>query len=249
LVWGCGFGGGWTDLASLAKKNFESAVVGPGLFAFPPSSIAGLNVTVCLFGISLSSAPNPSPDPFNVASPAILGNSFAARIGVPFGVPVGVECVLSTLTFLDPDLGVMLLFKNAETGVDSSSLEGPTGGVPIISERAPRRDKGVEAVCGAEPATLGVNGVLFAVFAAEALRVGMRGRFCLSYEGMLFAALPLFAVNGAFRSRALWSRDCNGGLNGGRDGRGRVGVFSGLLLLSRLLFLSDMKVARIFAGF
>ena len=66
---------------------------------------------------------------------------------------------------------------------------------------------------------------------------------------MLFAALPLFAVNGAFRIMALWSRDCNGGLNGGLDGRGRVGVFSWLLLLSRVLFLNPRIVARILACF
>lgn len=62
---------------------------------------------------------------------------------MPFGVPVGVVCVLSTLDFLDPDLGVMLLFKKADTGVEISSLEDPTGGVLLLSERAPRRDKGV----------------------------------------------------------------------------------------------------------
>jgi hypothetical protein len=81
--------------------------------------------------------------------------------------------VLSTLDFRELDLGVMLLFRNADTGVDSSSLEDATGGVALFSERAPLRDKGVEAVCGAEPATLGVNGVRFAAFAAETLRVGM----------------------------------------------------------------------------
>jgi hypothetical protein len=74
----------------------------------------------------------------------------------------------------------MLLFKKVETGVDRSSLDDPTGGVLLFSKRAPRRDKGVEVVGGAEPATLGVSGVLFDVFAAEALRVGMSGRFCLS---------------------------------------------------------------------
>lgn len=168
---------------------------------------------------------------------------------MPFGVPVGVVCVLSTLDFREPDLGVILLFKKAETGVDRSSLDDPTGGVLLLSERAARRAKGVETVGGAEPATLGVNGVLFAVFAAEALRVGMRGRFLLSYEGMLFAALPLFAVNGAFRIMALWSRGCNGGLKGGLDGRGRVGVFSWVLLLSRVLFLKPRRVARILSGF
>ena len=241
----CDLGGACTDFASLAKKNFESAVLGPGLLACPISDTAGLNVTVCLFGISLSSPPIPSPDPW--LSSATLGNSFESGTAVPVGVPVGVVCVLSTLVFLDPDLGVMLLLKKAETGVDKSSLEDATGGVAVLSKRAPRRDTGVEVFSGAEPATLGVNGVRLGVFAAEALRVGIRGRFCLSYVGMLLAALPLFAVNGTFRNMAFWSRDLNGGLKGGRDGRGRVGVFSWLLLLSSVLFLSDMKVALILA--
>jgi hypothetical protein len=98
---------------------------------------------------------------------------------VPVGVPVGGVCAVSTLDFRDPDLGVILLFKKAEAGVGRSSLDEPTGGVLLLSERAARRDNGVEADCGAEPATLGVNGVRFEVF-AEALRVGRRGRVCLS---------------------------------------------------------------------
>ena len=35
----------------------------------------------------------------------------------PLGVPVGVDWLLSTLDFLDPDLGVTLLFINAFAGV------------------------------------------------------------------------------------------------------------------------------------
>lgn len=159
----------------------ESAVEGPGLFARPASDTAGLNETIGLLGISLSIPPIPSPDPYVGASATIRGNSLVeGGAGVPFGVPVGVVCVLSTLDFLDPDLGVMLLFKKAETGVDRSSLDDPTGGVLLLSERAVRRAKGVEAVGAADPATLGVNGVLFAVFTAEALSVGIRGRFLLS---------------------------------------------------------------------
>jgi hypothetical protein len=181
LVWSCVLAGACTDFASLARKNFDSAVDGPELFACPTSDTAGLNETVFLFGISLSSPPIPSPDPHVGASPASRGNSFVnGSAGVPVGVPVGVVFVLSTLDFLDPDLGVILLFKKADTGVDRSSLDGPTGGVLLLSERAALRAKGVEAVGGAEPATLGVNGVLFAVFAAEALRVGISGRFLLS---------------------------------------------------------------------
>ena len=98
MVWGCCLRGPCVDFASLAKKNFESVVDGTGLFARPTSDAAGLNETVDLFGISLSSPAIPSPDPYVSASPAILGNSFAeGGAGVPFGVPVGVVCVLSTL--------------------------------------------------------------------------------------------------------------------------------------------------------
>lgn len=176
MVWSCGLGGAWTDFASLAKKNFESTADGVGLFARPTSDTAGLKETVGLFAISLSSPAIPSPDPNESASPATRGNSSVDALGVP----VGVVCVLSTLDFLDPDRGVTLLFKKAETGVDSSSLADATGGVLRLSERAPRRPKGVEAVGGAEPATLGVNGVRLAVFAVEALRVGISGRFCFS---------------------------------------------------------------------
>lgn len=106
--------------------------------------------------------------------------------------------MLSTRDFRDPDLGVMLLFKNVDTGVDKSSRDDAGGVLLLFSGRAPLRDNGVVAAGGADPATLGVNGVLLDVLAV-ALRVGMRGRtpFCLSYGGILFA-LPLFAVNGVF---------------------------------------------------
>jgi hypothetical protein len=87
--------------------------------------------------------------------------------------------VLSTRDFRDPDLGVILWLRNVDTGVDMSSLTPP--GV-LFSERGLGSGVGVEAVGGADPATLGVNGVRLAVFAAAALRVGMRGldAFCLS---------------------------------------------------------------------
>src|SRR4051794_41088192 len=100
--------------------------------------------------------------------------------GASVGVPVGVVFELSTRDFREPDLGVILLFRNEETGVDKSSRLDPTG-VVLISGRAPLRDNGVVAAGGADPATRGVNGVLLEVFAV-ALRVGMRGRmpFCLS---------------------------------------------------------------------
>jgi len=125
-------------------------------------------VTVGLF-TSLS-ALNPSPFPYAGVSRA-RNNSGEAKEGVPLGVPVGVVFVLSTLDFLDPDLGVTLLFKNAETGVDISSLG--------VSARAVLLDAGVVA-CGA-PATLGVKGVLPPVF-AEALSVGRRGLFVVCFS-------------------------------------------------------------------
>ena len=87
-----------------------------------------------------------------------------------FGVPVGVVFVLSTRTFLDPDLGVILLLRKAETGVGMSSWDVLFG----VFARGPRRDSGVDATVGAEPATRGVRGGLFDDLAA-ALRVGMSG--------------------------------------------------------------------------
>ena len=80
--------------------------------------------------------------------------------------------MLSTRLLRDDDRGVMLLFRNADTGVDRSSLDEAAG--VLLSERGPRRDNGVEAVGGAEPATLGVKGVRFDAF-AEALRTGTSG--------------------------------------------------------------------------
>jgi hypothetical protein len=154
----------------------------------------------------------------------------------------------------DDDRGVTLLFRKADTGVDKSSLDEAAG--VVFSERAPRRDNGVEAVGGAEPATLGVKGVRFDAF-AEALRVGMSGLVVplfLSYEGMF--ALPLFVARGALGGTlimALLSRDCNGGRNGGLDGRGRVGVTleSWLWEFSRfvsgLLFRERLDTPRIAA--
>lgn len=43
-------------------------------------------------------------------------------LGVPFGVSFGVVDALSTLAFLEPDLGVMLELRNALTGVETSSF-------------------------------------------------------------------------------------------------------------------------------
>lgn len=117
-------------------------------------------------------------------------------------MPLGVVFALSTRELRFPDLGVILLFKKADTGVDIPSLAEAAG--VIVSGRGPRRGNGVVAATGGPaPATLGVNGVLLADLAL-ALRVGMSGLaawllLCLSkVEGMVFA-LPLFAVKGAGR--------------------------------------------------
>lgn len=142
---------------------------------------------------------------------------------MPFGVPVGVVLALSTRFFLEPDLGVILLLRKVDTGVEKSSL-----GVVIISERGARRDNGVETAGCVEPATRGVKGCLPAAL-AEALRVGMRGLegFCFSWGAMF--ALPLVPVNGGCpfcaRIMALWSRDWRGGrCEEGLSGCARVGV-------------------------
>ncbi len=80
--------------------------------------------------------------------------------------------VLSTRLLRDDDRGVMLLFRNADTGVDRSSFDDALG--VVVSGRAPLRDNGVLVAEEAVPATLGVKGGRFEVF-AEALRTGING--------------------------------------------------------------------------
>ena len=76
---------------------------------------------------------------------------------------MGVVFVLSTLEFLLPDRGVMLLPRN---GVEIPSLDEVAGVMFFV------RANGVVAVTGVPaPATLGLNGVLMAVL----LMVGMSG--------------------------------------------------------------------------
>ena len=57
-------------------------------------------------------------------------------LGVPFGVAVGVVDALSTLAFLDPDLGVIFELRKALTGVEIPSFEAPLG-VVSSSARGP----------------------------------------------------------------------------------------------------------------
>jgi hypothetical protein len=123
------------------------------------------------------------------------------------GVPVGVVFVLSTRDLREPDLGVILLLRKDEMGVVTSSRW-------LASGRGPRRDNGVVALCGVDPATLGVRGVLLVFFAAAAAaeRVGMSGLvvpWCFSYGGIF--ALPLFPTGGLLggtRIMALLSFCC-----------------------------------------
>ena len=79
-------------------------------------------------------------------------------LGVPSGVPVGVEDALSTLAFLDPDLGVIFELRNALTGVSMSSF--------LLGEMT-LLDSGLESLLSADdtdgagdPASLGRRGVL-----------------------------------------------------------------------------------------
>jgi len=104
----------------------------------------------------------------------------------PMGVPLGV--VVSTRVFLDPDLGVMLWLRNADTGVEMSSFAAP--GV-LFRDLGRGGCVGVEFVGGTEPATLGVKGVRFEAFWAAALSVGISGREGgLSRGGMLLFPFP-----------------------------------------------------------
>ena len=71
----------------------------------------------------------PSPAPPRTSSDT-RGNAPIVDVGfelfgVPFGVPFGVDDALSTLAFLDPDLGVTFELKKALTGVAMSSFGLP----------------------------------------------------------------------------------------------------------------------------
>lgn len=70
--------------------------------------------------------------------------------------------VLSTLVFLDPDLGVMLWLKNVDTGLNTSSRPPP--GVLFCCDLGLGGCVGVDSLAGTDPATLGVNGVRLEAF-------------------------------------------------------------------------------------
>jgi hypothetical protein len=92
--------------------------------------------------------------------------------GVPVGVPTGVDDALSTLALLEPDLGVILEFKKADTGVEISLSLLTRFGVDAESKFAPLR-KTLELLGVTDPASLGVNGLLVDLNAE--LRVGVKG--------------------------------------------------------------------------
>ncbi len=195
-------------------------VFGEGALEYPVSDIAGLNETVARFGMSLSTPFMPIV--YVCKSGAIRNDSFVeSEPGAPFGVPVGVVFVLLTLDFRDPDLGVILLFKNGGTG------GGPPSFAPV-SALGFLRDNGVATLGGFEAATRGVSGTLFIDFAAAAERVGMRGRvvpFCLSYAGIF--ELPLLALSGLLGGTlimTLLSLCCNDDRNVDLAMLGLVGV-------------------------
>lgn len=170
LGWGTGFDA-CTVFASLAKKNFEE-LSEPGC-DIPLENVfsdtEGLKETVGRFEMSLSIPPVPSPETGGGAS--YTRNGSLAAPGVPVGVPEGVVFVLSTRDFLDPDLGVMLMLRKADTGVERSSLDA----APWVLLSGHRAD----GVAGAVPATLGVNGLPLGGLAATGIR-GRGGAFCLS---------------------------------------------------------------------
>lgn len=99
---------------------------------------------------------------------------------------------LSTLLFREGDRGVMLLFKNAETGVEISEALCDVG-VALSSRRPPfRAAKGVVTCEGLE---LAIRGVRSAFFAVVALNVGVASlvtpllTFCLSWAGITLSFL------------------------------------------------------------
>jgi hypothetical protein len=106
--------------------------------------------------------------------------------GVPVGVPTGVDDALSTLAFLEPDLGVTLELRNVEKGVEISLSLLSRFGVDAESMVAPFRST-FEEFGVTDPASLGVNGLLEDLNAE--LSVGVNGfpgvaLWCLS-KGIL----------------------------------------------------------------
>ena len=84
--------------------------------------------TLCAPRVRSSSTPDrPSaefPDvlPENPSSHLSTIETGLAALGVPSGATFGVVEALSTLDFLEPDLGVTLELRNVLTGVETSSF-------------------------------------------------------------------------------------------------------------------------------
>lgn len=162
-----------------------------------------------------------------------LGNSSAPDAGTPnpgrvsigscrsrFGVPLGVLLALSTRLCLEPDRGVTLLPRKADTGDANSSLSRELVAWAVrVDSGAVRRASGVESVAfgcwdaGDRPAILGVRGGgLFTARATAGCRwLTADGR---SYGGILLAANGSDSGPGpGFTARnagvAFWSRSCN----------------------------------------
>lgn len=163
-----------------------------------------------------------------------------------FGVPVGVLLALSTRFCLEPDRGVMLLLRKAETGDVTSSRSREAGplAVRVESGGAVRRASGVVARVGVwwwdaavRAAILGVRGGLF-----TRATVGCRWPTAAdrSYDGILATVIkgsgvgagPGFTVRNA--GVAFWSRN----RSGWRDACG----------VARVAFVFAVEVAMEFAG-
>lgn len=92
------------------------------------------SIIILLGRIALPFPTPPIPSPVPMTPFEILGGPSTIEVGrellgVSFGVAVGVVDALSTLAFLDPDLGVIFELKKVFTGVEISSLEAPFGPV------------------------------------------------------------------------------------------------------------------------
>lgn len=163
-----------------------------------------------------------------------------------FGVPVGVLLALSTRFCLEPDRGVMLLLRKAETGDVTSSRSREAGplAVRVESGAAVRRASGVVASVGVwwwdaavRAAILGVRGGLF-----TRATVGCRWFTAAdrSYDGILVTVITGSGVGAGpgFTARnagvAFWSRN----RSGWRDACGVV----------RVAFAFAVEVAMEFAG-
>lgn len=158
-----------------AKKGCEVTLGEFGAWT-PPTTLVGL----LLFPDPMTPRPRLMK---GVCLPPLPTVSTCDAGRLPFGVPIGVVLLLSTLDFLDPDLGVTLLVMNTLAGVDSSSLVVGDLTVLGVALRADLASSGV--ALAPEVASRGVIGDLTLRFEAS---VGNKG----------FAGL-------GWLSRALWN--------------------------------------------